>query len=464
MLAAIVAYFYPDLRKEEIKKFGLLAFTLFLIIGAYWVLRLLKDTIFFKIAFPVTLGWEISQGRLFQPTAKLLSVAVVFVLVMVYSKLVDLFKKHTLFYIICSFYSLLFAGISGALILRSLYGDLYLGKYLLALVGWASYFAIESFGSLVVALFWSFTNSVCDSASAKRGYALIIACAQMGAIVGSSLMFFAHTIGLWQLLAMASVLTALVMVVIRHFMRVIPADQQIGDRTAAKEDKKHEGESGFFAGVRLLFTRPYLIGIFIVSTVYEVIGQVIEYQMKSQADVSPLFVEELGFAQFLGIYGIATNVLSFLMALLGTSYLIKRFGLRFGLLFYPFCLVIAFVLLFLFFMYGNPSATSLLCATFVTMMIAKGLGYAVNSPVKEMMYIPTSKDVKYKTKGFTDVFGGRMAKMGGSRITDAFKHNMSDLMVYGTLWSLGISIVWIGAALYVGKKNAQLVRDNEIVE
>lgn len=98
------------------------------------------------------------------------------------------------------------------------------------------------------------------------------------------------------------------------------------------------------------------------------------------------------------------------------------------------------------------------------MMIAKGLGYAVNSPVKEMMYIPTSKDVKYKTKGFTDVFGGRMAKMGGSRITDAFKHNMSDLMVYGTLWSLGISIVWIGAALYVGKKNAQLVRDNEIVE
>lgn len=461
MLAATVKYFYPDLKQDEIKKFGLLAFTLFLIIGAYWLLRLLKDIIFFKVAFPVTLGWIVGQGRFFQPRAKFWSPFVVFVLVLLYSKLVDIFKKHTLFYIICSFYSLLFAGISATLILRTMYGDVFLGKYPLALVGWVSYFAIESFGSLVVALFWSFTNSVCDSASAKRGYALIVACAQLGAIGGSSLMFFAP---IWQLLAMASVLTASVMIVIWHFMRVVPANQQVGDHTAAKEDKKHEGESGFLAGIRLLMTRPYLVGIFVVSTVYEVIGQIIEYQMKSQADVSPLFVSELGFAQFLGIYGVATNVLSFLMALLGTSYLIKRFGLRFGLLFYPLCLIIAFVLLFFFFMYGNASATALLFATFVTMMIAKGLGYAVNSPVKEMMYIPTSKDVKYKTKGFIDVFGGRMAKMGGSRINDAFKHNMSDLMLYGTLWSLGISVVWILAALYVGKKNAQLVHNNDIVE
>src|SRR5579862_9568321 len=111
MLAATVKYFYPDLKKEEIKKFGLLSLTFFLIIGAYWLLRLLKDTIFFKIAFPMSLGWAVGQGRLFQPTAKLLSPLVVFLLVLGYSKLVDLFKKHTLFYIICSVYSLLFASI-----------------------------------------------------------------------------------------------------------------------------------------------------------------------------------------------------------------------------------------------------------------------------------------------------------------------------------------------------------------
>ena len=104
------------------------------------------------------------------------------------------------------------------------------------------------------------------------------------------------------------------------------------------------------------------------------------------------------------------------MALFGTSYLIKKYGLRFGSLVLPVCLVAALASLLTFYYFGHPSAGYLLAATFIAMMIAKGLGYAVNNPVKEMMYIPTSKDAKFKTKGFIDVFGSRMAKLGGGQI------------------------------------------------
>ncbi len=109
MQASLIRYFYPDLKAEETKKFTLLALTYFLTIGAYWLLRLLKDTLFFKVCFPADLGWLPCQGRLFQPTAKFWSPFVVFALVMIYSKLVDIFKKHQLFYIICTAYSILFA-------------------------------------------------------------------------------------------------------------------------------------------------------------------------------------------------------------------------------------------------------------------------------------------------------------------------------------------------------------------
>ncbi|MGB8366964.1 MAG: Npt1/Npt2 family nucleotide transporter, partial [Candidatus Babeliales bacterium] len=95
---------------------------------------------------------------------------------------------------------------------------------------------------------------------------------------------------------------------------------------------------------------------------------------------------------------------------------------------------------------------------------AKGLGYAVNNPVKEMMYIPTSKDVKFKSKGFIDIFGGRMSKLGGAQINNTFKTNMHNLMVYGTIFSFGLTIVWILAALYVGNKNERLLSEGEIVE
>jgi AAA family ATP:ADP antiporter len=465
MINATLSYFFPGLSKEEMKKFSLLSLTFFLIIGGYWLVRLLKNTLFYKIAFPEALGWMPGQGRLFQPVAKFWSPFVVFALVMVYTKLIDLFKKQTLFYIICSVYAVVFGSITAALIMRNLYGDLFLGKWLLGVIGWVSFFAIESFGSLIVALFWSFTNSICTSESAKKGYPMIVAAAQFGAIGGSALLIFSESFGIWQLFGLVTFLVVCVMASIYHFMKVMPASQLVGNKQAMATEKKEEGAlEGLVAGIRLIATRPYIFGILIVSTLYEVINQVIEYQMQTQASEFPRFATETGFAQFQGFYGVASNSLSFLMALLGTSYLIRRFGLKFGLLFFPVCLGISFSLLFVFYMYGAPSAAGLLAATFVVMMIAKGLGYAVNNPVKEMMYIPTSKDVKFKSKGFIDVFGGRMAKLGGAQINNSFKHNMHDLMIYGTFFSFGLTAVWIVAAIYVGNKNANLLSRGEIVE
>lgn len=465
MLSFLIHYFYPDLQKEEIRKFSLLSLAFFLIIGGYWLVRLLKNTLFYKIAFPESFGWLPSQGRHFQPIAKFWSPLVVFALVLVYSKMIDLFKKHVLFYIICSTYAVIFGGITVALIFRNVYGDAFLGKSLLALLGWVSFFAIESFGSLAVALFWSFTNSICTTEQAKSGYPMILAAAQIGGIGGSSLMLFAHRLGMWQLFALVTCFVVSVMGVIYYFMKTIPASQMIGNPQAAATEKKKEGFiESFTIGLKLIFMRPYIFGILIVSTLYEVINQVIEYQMQSQADIFPRFSGELGFAQFQGMYGMATNLLSFLMALLGTSYLIKRFGLRFGLLFFPISLSISFTLLFAFYTFGSPTAGQLLAATFVVMMVAKGLGYAVNNPVKEMMYIPTSKDVKFKAKGFIDVFGGRMSKLGGAQINNAFKANMHDLMVYGTIFSFGLTGIWIIAAVYVGIRNAHLLEQGEIVE
>lgn len=465
MLNSFIHYFYPDLNKEDTKKFTLLSLIFLLVIGSYWLVRLLKNTLFYKIAFPETLGWAAGQGRLYQPIAKFWSPFVVFALVMVYTKMIDTFKKHTLFYIIGTVYSIIFGAITGLLIVRSMYGDLFLGKAVLSTMGWVSFFAIESYGSLIVALFWSFTNSICSSESAKSGYPMITAAAQTGAIGGSILMIFAHLIGIWQLFALVTFFVICALLSMRYFMHSMPESTLVGNKQAAATEKVKESFfEGLVAGVRLIFTRPYIFGILIVSTFYEVINQVIEYQMQSQAYEFPQFATEIGFAQFQGVYGVATNSLSLLMALLGTRYLIKRFGLIFGLLFFPIVLGCSFMLLFGFYSYGSPNAAQLLGATFVVMMIAKGLGYAVNNPVKEMMYIPTSKDVKFKSKGFIDIFGSRLSKLGGAQINDTFKHSMHNLMIYGTAFSLGLTGIWILAALYVGYKNSQLIEENKIVE
>ena len=465
MFTQMVNYFYPDLKKEEIKKFGILALAFFFTIGAYWALRLAKDVIFFKLAFPVDLGWSAKQGADFQPLAKTFSVVVVFLLVILYSKLVDWFEKHKLFYIIGSFYALLFAGVATALWVQSWpQGNFILGRTVLATVGWVSYFAIESFGSILVALFWSFTASVTASDAAKRGYPLIIAAAQIGAIGGSALNFFTATFGPAQILALSCVSVIAVMFSIRMFMRVIPAQDRMGNREAHATEKKKEGFfEGFIAGLRLLVTRKYLFGILIVSTFYEVINTIVDYQMKAQASLHAHWGLKHNFQEFLSMYGLATNSLAFVMALLGTSYIIKRWGLTISLLFFPTCLGVALVVLYGYFL-TNPGAGYMLWATFAVMMLAKGLSYAVSNPTKEMMYIPTSKDAKFKSKGWIDMFGGRLSKAGGARISDLFKNNLNDLMIYGTFMSLGLVGLWFVAALYVGRKNAKLTKEGHIVE
>lgn len=290
MLTPVIHYFYPDLDKNEIKKFTLLSVAFFLIIGSYWLLRLLKTTLFYKIAFPESLGWAAGQGRLLQPLAKFWSPFVVFILIIIYSKLIDIFQKHILFYIICSVYALIFGSITMALIARNLYGDAFLGKTLLASLGWISFFATESFGSLIVALFWSFTNSICSSESAKKGYPLIIASAQMGGIIGSSLLIFTNQLGMWQLFLLVTCLIISVMGIMYYFMQTIPESELIGNKKATATEQKKEGFfEGITVGLRLIFTRPYIFGILIVSTFYDVINQIIEYQMESQADIFPLF-------------------------------------------------------------------------------------------------------------------------------------------------------------------------------
>lgn len=458
MITGMIHYLYPDLRKDEIRKFSLLALALFFIIGTYWLLRLLKDVVIFKLAFPVEL-WGLGYGGQMIPYLKMASPIVVAIMVAVYTKLIDMFEKHKLFYIIASFYAVLFAFVSAVLFMQKTFGSEFVGKYPLAATGILVYLATESFGSLVVALFWSFTASSSKTDEAKRGFPLIVAAAQIGAVAGSSLMLI-KGLPVWPLYLMALIFMFGIMYTVYYLVGTTPKELMVSD----KAEKKSKPD--FFAGIRLLLTRPYLMGVLVVSTFYEIAKTVVDYQMKSQAS---LVFDDAGFKWFQGIYGVTSNGLGFCIAILGLEYVMRRFGLRVCLLIYPVVFSISLIALYAFYKTG-PTPDALLWATFAAMCVVAATSYAVNNPTKEMMYIPTSKDAKFKAKGIVDMIGGRAAKMGGSTITSSLNvpHNpvasIANLMAYGTLMSLGVIGVWIIAAIYVGNKNAELTKNNQIIE
>src|SRR3990167_4906613 len=317
MIKRIIKYFFPELSDPEIRKYGLLSAVFFFIIGAYWLLRLLKNTVLFKIAFPVELGCPEGYGRLMQPIAKFWSPFIIIALMLVYSKLIDTFRKHQLFYIICSFYAIIFSIIGVSLGIKCYFGAEILGRQTLAVIGWLTYFSAESFGSLAAALFWSFTTSVSTAEEAKKAFPFIISGAQVGSIVGSFLPFLAKYLGgIWSLFLFSALFLILVIITMHYFIKTTPKELLVGNIEAAKTENKKDGFwEGFVSGLTLLFTRPYLFGVLIVSTFYEIAGTLVDYQMQSLADLSPHFAGEIGFANFQAIYGISVNTFAFLMAL-----------------------------------------------------------------------------------------------------------------------------------------------------
>ena len=134
----------------------------------------------------------------YQPLAKFFSVLTTLFVVCVYDYATSAVSKPVLFHLVSTFYGL-FILILAAYLADPINGLSNRNKDPSRLLGWVCYFVIESYGSLMVSLFWSFTNSIMNLEQAKGAYGLIISIAQIGAIVGSTFATRSSALGIPQL-------------------------------------------------------------------------------------------------------------------------------------------------------------------------------------------------------------------------------------------------------------------------
>jgi ATP:ADP antiporter, AAA family len=421
-----------DLSKNELKKYITLAFILFFIVGAYWIMRPLKDAIFANIV-----------GITYQPLAKMLSLCFLVPLMLGYAKLVDVLEKDKLFYGITTAYIILFAIFDFLLLVPSI-GMANTEPSPYRLLGWGCYAAIESFGSVMVAIFWSFVTSTTKSESAKHGFPLIIVIAQLGSILGPTLDTFATALGIPLLMGIA--------VIFMIFVQILMVLYVKKNSSMAPHTTQQVSKTGVFEGLRLILVEPYVLGILAVATLFDVVYTIMDYQMKVLGQA--MYKTPEAFAEFLGHFGQSVNMLALVFALTGTGFLMRRVGLQFCLLFFP--IAVAFVVAYV---YVSPG----LWQVFVGLVVIRGLAYGLNNPTKEIMYIPTSIDIQYKAKSWIDVFGSRGAKAAGSVINHGLTDSASALLLYGTAASFVVVSIWMIAAAYVGRTFTRLMCEEQVI-
>lgn len=374
-------------------------------------------------------------GKVFIPYAKILSFIVMGPLVLLYAKLADILERAAMFTVVCGSYSIFFFAVAYALNSPTAGLENH-NTSPSRLLGWVIYTGIESFGSLAVTLFWSFTNSICDSQQARAGYGLLVWVAQIGSIGGPTLArMYADSWGMPALMALAGVTVLVIPVVVQIYIKQFPP---------VRESRLVVHQTGVVEGLRLIYHHHYLMGILAIATCFEIVGTLLDYQMKFQLDT--MYTDSAQIAVFMGSFGQWTNLLTLVFSFVGTSFFLHQFGLTTCLVAFPAC--VFFIVMVV---WASPTVHVL----FYALVIIRGLSYALNNPCKEMLYIPTSDDVKYKAKGWIDMFGARAAKSMGSVINT---HLATTEALQASTGPLGAVVVgvWIVAAFHTGKRYEEL--------
>lgn len=450
-----------EIEKTERLKIFFLSGAFFAIIASYTIIKELKDSIFMNIV----------GGKEFVPYAKLFMIVGLIPLVLFYSMLVDTIRRYQLLSYFAWAYSIV--GLVCAVIV-GFYG---LGSQVVQpysfywFFGWFYYFYIESFSPFVVGVFWAFLNSVSTPDGAKKNYGLLISVSKVGGMASAGLAWFlfANTaqlskLGLTEtnthvfLMILSSAILLLVPFIINQMMKTVPGQYLHGYEEAYKFEKKQSklgksADTGMLGGLLMLLRYPYVFGIFCTLFFYEVLSAILSYMRLGVAQNSSCDVS--GVSCFLFKIVFFTHFIGFLISLLGTRVLVSYLGERLSLMVMP--VVMGTLLLYLM-VSSSPTA---LIAAFVAL---RAIYYSFNQPVTEALYIPTVKDMKFKSKSWIDTFGKKFARGAGSSF-NIVASSMGGAItggIHGVFFGSIIGI-WIVVSYLLGKRFHKAIAHGEVI-
>lgn len=433
--------------KEELKlKVAFLSLTFLLMMACLVIWRPLKIAIFSK-----------TVGASFIPDAKLYSLFILIPLILLYSRLVDWLRRHQLLYCFAGFHAI------GGLIFYFLlshpvYGIANTEISSSRWVGWAFYCFMESFDAFFSTTFWSFADSVNTLQDAKNYYGFFVSGSKIGGIVSAGLLYFilkatpaeAQFSLLPNTLLIGSLLLFGAALSIYFLIKKVPDNYMHGYKAAYKLEKQRKYEpQGFLSGLRsavdglfIIVRNPYVLGIFSLVIFYEVINVIFDYHVALEADAAHATVG--GMTAYYAMYYLVMNLIGLVVSFFGTTPILRSIGFRFSLFLFP---------LLCFFLVLTTLVFPVAGIFFVVSVCLRSFNYAFNHPTREILYIPTTKDIKFKAKAWTDAFGSRIAKSFGSLVNVSLKGSTPTVILVSSMsLSLGLTSMWIIVVYFLGKK------------
>lgn len=280
------------------------------------------------------------------------------------------------------------------------------------------------------------------SREAKRLYGILGVGSVIGAAFGGSFTAFAvYSIGTRHLL-----LASAIMVVISYIAYRIAI--QAAGKTLAQAKGAEEQESFSFGEIVSAIVRyrhlQVIIAIMVITFMVDVM---VEFQFSAFAKQT---YQGRDLTAFLGnFYGFWLNLITFVLQMFATTFIVSRFGVGPTLQIMPVSLACASLATLL--------APSLL-STAAARLTEASTRYSFNKTGTELLYLPLPLELRNRTKAFVDVFVDRLSRGLGGMILVLFTSVVGLPPSRFAAVVLVISIVWILLSIIAQREYVLTVR------
>jgi AAA family ATP:ADP antiporter len=280
-------------------------------------------------------------------------------------------------------------------------------------VGIAFFIWLGLINMFVVSQFWAFANDLYTEGQGRRLFPMIGVGQSLGALAGvaavpaliSGFGFQAHSL---MLLSAPIFLVSFVLTVLAS--RVQPRQ---ADGSDAKIDAAPLSKEG---GFELILKDRYLFWIAMLTIVLNVVNttggfvfdSLVAAEMNARFGADAATPGRTEFATSVyGVFGTTVNLVGLLLQLFVTSRVMRYMGVRGALFILP---VLAFV------NYSIMAVAPVLAVVRLGKVLENSTDYSIQNTVRQALFLPTSREAKYKAKAAIDTFCARVGDLAASGV------------------------------------------------
>jgi AAA family ATP:ADP antiporter len=350
------------------------------------------------------------------------------------------------------------------------------------------------FNVMIIAQAWAFANDVYTNDEGKRLFPLVGFGASAGAVCGSYLSGAMESVGITELFLIAAALLG-VAVVITNFVDtrerrrtegevediktsgILPAaTEQFRAETGEYKipEADYKAESGHFktisaetpeqdspkstgGAMQLVFRSRYLLLIaclmmllnWVNSTGEFILGRTVEQAAAAAvADGTAGGLTEQDFVRnFYGAFFSVVNLAALLGQLFLVSRIIKHFGMRVALLILPVIALVGYTILAFF---------PILVAVRWAKTAENATDYSLQNTVRNVLFLPTTREEKYKAKQAIDSFFWRAGDLLSAVLVLVGVNILMFQTQHFAMFNLVLVAIWLVLAVFIGRRYVRL--------